>query len=206
MKKSNSKWNQNSANRKWDKNKWTSKASKWKWMFLVLKSMVIKSIAVRIHVEHTRLNARQKNSVAKYTYGYSSKYTYTTNTSIDMGINVRGISRSVSCLYVRLTLYAPPIQLGFYLLTSSKIHWFSSLRLMWRMCVLVQMMMPVLCCAVQCQWRRTSFTITLNTLSHLDSTLQQDSYVQYSLCIYTCCECALCIYIDAYWMYPYDKR
>lgn len=117
-------------------------------MFLVLKSMVIKSIAVRIHVEHTRLNARQKNSVAKYTYGYSSKYTYTTNTSIDMGINVRGISRSVSCLYVRLTLYAPPIQLGFYLLTSSKIHWFSSLRLMWRMCVLVQMMMPVLCCAV----------------------------------------------------------
>lgn len=90
----------------------------------------------------------KKNSIAKYTYEYSSKYTYTTNTSIDMGINVRGISRSVSCLYVRLTLYAPPIQLGFYLLTSSKIHWFSSLRLMWRMCVLVQMMMPVLCCAV----------------------------------------------------------
>lgn len=36
-----------------------------------------------------------------------------------------------------LTLYAPPIQLGFYLLTSSKIHWFFSLRLMYRICVCV---------------------------------------------------------------------
>lgn len=49
---------------------------------------------------------------------------------------------------VRLTLYAPPIQLGFYFLTSLKIHWPSSLRLMFRMCLFTCCCYGMLTCSL----------------------------------------------------------
>lgn len=112
----------------------------------VAKTMVIKSIAVKIHVEHA-FKCRIKPVATTSTSWAATKFSRITTSAT-----------AVTVYIVRLTLYAPPIQLGFYLLTSSeKIHWSSSLRLMCRMCLFT-------CCC--------SLASLRNTLSHLDSTLQ----------------------------------
>lgn len=96
-----------------------------------------------------------------------------------MNGNSRGISDTFyGRIRVRLTLYAPPIQLGFYLLTSSKIHWFPLIK------IDVSNVLEFTWCVCR---ERVCVCVAAFTLSHCDGLC-----IALHCALWCCCSCYCC--------------